>query len=211
MSAVFFFFSFFKALTHPSIQNIGETFPAVRSAIMLAIICSVVLTVSEVVTELGVDVSPRCSLHVRQGEIIRSGNVSKNVTAVELAASAFFLKNLKFLDGVLPSVPASFPRTVNSQTCLPCLDARAQPPVLAGCKLRRGRTYRRGEMAVSVRTTNGPFGTITSAFRNGDTKYEGDGDLTRNGQFCAMFLVHADARDDANGTQTELTYFEYAD
>lgn len=151
------------------------------------------LIASEIVTELGVDVSEKCSLKERKGVVIDKGGVKGFVTQVERGASAFFLQNIKFLDGNLTAVTAGTPVKLTENVCLQCLSPPKNPFIVANCNITHGRIYAPGELQASVQTTNGPFSTISVGFRrNGIQVLDGDisGDLTHNGNDYEIFSFY---------------------
>lgn len=173
---------------------------------------------SELVSEVGVDVSKECKPILRKGSVI-ADEFSGRVTDVELAASAFYLQSITFLDGNLPFVPANFPRNVTSSVCLKCFDPSDKARALDKCVVNDDRVYQPGELDVNVETTSGAFGTITRGFREVNTKFidgenittygvnfNGTGDLTRNGNHCAAFMVQSRPV----GSRVELVYLEYS-
>lgn len=182
-----------------------------KTAILCTIICSVSLIAAELTSELGVDVSENCNPTSKVGALITDAPLSENVTPVELGASAFLLQTVEFIDGNLTSLPSKFPRKVTDPICVDCLYNSGREPFMSDCEVKQGKTYPPKSLNISITTTNGPFGTLTSEFKeskaNGLT-FMGDGDLTRNGLLCAIFLVHDWERKD---NDLSLTYFEYTD
>lgn len=178
--------------------------------ILATILCSVLLIIAELVSDLGVNVSQKCSPSRQSGPVI-AGSLG-NATPVELGASALLLQSIAFYDGRLTSVPAGFPLDVSAAVCLPCLEKENATPLLSNCSVSDGPMFLPGELNISAKTTNGAFKTKTKEFvdlrkKDEPETIQGDGDVTKNVDNCAIFLVQ--------GTKVEhnifeLLYLEYA-
>lgn len=177
-------------------------------AILVTVLCALLLLVSEVVVELGVDVSLKCNPKEERGLIITPGDSSKTFTTFELSYSAGYIQSVNFLDGDLKFVTSGMPKKMNSTFCFHCLDGK-KDDILRDCSAKIVRQYGLGELRVGVKTTDGSFGTVSIGFmgpsgedfRGGD----GSGDLTSNGEHAAIFsFTKPDPRNDK-----VLTLFEY--
>lgn len=167
--------------------------------------------------ESGVDSQRKCGPVDRVGSLISSSDASKNVTDVELSASARLLQQIRFYDGELQSMHAGFPRKLNPSTCISCIhrSASAGPAhqfILRDCTVKPLETHQPEKMSVHVETTEGAYGTVTQKFIDNHSKkeYSGHGDLTRNGRNCSTFLFYNHTNSEkTNSTKLKLTYFEY--
>lgn len=189
-------------------------------AILAAVLCTVLLLASELVSELGVELSEKCSPVSKNGVVINEGNRTDTpaLTSVELGAAAFFLQTITFLDGPLTRVTKGMPKSITGKECLLCLykDKDKHPDIVCDCLVKKKKVYQAGELKVGVKTTDHDFGTIAVGFhetRGNRTKFTGEGDLTDNGQKKAIFLFAYERPDNAdkrgNSTTTEMLYFEY--
>lgn len=174
---------------------------------MLTILCTVFLIASEIVTELGVAVSPQCNPVKMTGLVIEKGDISGRITVVEKGASAFFVQNLTFYEGPLTRVPAGLPRRLMGNECISCMDSDPEtyPDIISNCTVVVTRRYEPGEIEIGVTSMGSPFGNITHGFRevNGGSNFIGQGDVTNNGEFFSAFVVDATKL-------KEITYIEYS-
>lgn len=177
------------------------------TAILLTVLCTVFLIASELVVELGVDVSEKCRPVEMHDAVITEGDVTNRFTPIELGASAFFLQSITFVDGPFTRIPAGVPRRVSGSVCFSCMEDRnIYPDIASSCVAKRARTYKPGELEVGVLTTDGAFGTIAEGFRETGGKrdsFEGSGDLTHNGKRYATFILTRIA-------EKKMLYLEYA-
>lgn len=169
--------------------------------------CTVSLIVGELLSELGVDVSNSCAPITKSGPGISPGKATNNYTIVELGAASFFVQSINFVDGNLTTVRSGTPRRVTGQECLRCMDDIHNPSIISSCSVTLQKVYKKGMLKVSIRKTNGPFGTITSHFINLETgeRMRGMGDITRNGAHWASFVVFS-----RNPQSLDISYIEYA-
>lgn len=179
--------------------------------ILFTIICGVALVASELITELGVDVSNQCSPATKVGHVISADSNPDSVwTQVELATAVSYLQRVKFLNN-LDRVPAGLPISISGNECLNCMQKPDYVSILEGCSAVHTRTYNPGELRIFIETTNGPFKTITKCFKETSSPFEkygntstpnSMGDLTGNGMQYAAFVLQ-------RVSETHILYLEY--
>lgn len=166
----------------------------ITSAILTTLLCSILLVSSELITELGVHSRKDCGPATKIGPVITKEPVD-NVTDAELAASAMRLRGTQFIDkSTFSFVPIGFPRKFTINTCISCFTEDEPNYILKNCKIsKESKLYPRGDLFVNVSQTEEAFGTVTHSFstKNGRERYEGTGDLTRNDEYCVMFIFNS--------------------
>ena len=182
-------------------------------AIFFTVLTSLFLICSEVVTEIGVGISQKCGPVVTTGLAIVPGDLSGRIVDVELAASAYFVQNIKFIDAVnntLERVPAGLPKRPTGNECLKCMDKNRKdyPDIMRNCSVTRARVYKPRQLEIGIRNrpNTSAFGNITLGFRErfGDKKlYHGSGDITKCGNHIVGFVV------DSTTSKTTTWYLEY--
>ena len=182
-------------------------------AIFVTVLLSVFVISSEVITEIGVGVSHKCGPVVINGTVIKPGDLSGRVVDVELAASAFFVQNITFIDTVnnaLERVPAGLPKRLTGSECLKCMDKNLTnfPDIMRNCSVTSAGVYEPDELEIGIRNreNTSAFGNITIGFRErhrGKKSYNGSGDITKSGSYYAGFVV------DSTTSETITWYLEY--
>lgn len=167
---------------------------------------------AELITELGVDVSERCSPVKERGPVIAKNDASQNYTSIELGGMAFFLQSTNFAEAPFTRIQAGIPRSITGKECISCLKGSNYPDIMSGCAVKLDRIYQAGELSVTIETTSGPFKTITTSFnetkQNGVSynahEDKGMGDITRNGEHWASVMFHP-----RPNREKEVLYLEY--
>lgn len=176
----------------------------VSPAILCTVLCTVLLITSELVTELGVDVSNTCSPELHRGAVIAKGPTSENFTDIELSGTCFLLRSMEFAEGSLKCLRAGIPRKLTGNECLKC--AHEDSEIISGCDVQYKRKFLPEQVEIEVNSTDGTFKTLTTLFKetSSGAVYDGKGDLTFNGDTFSTFMIHY-------SEEGPLLYFEYND
>lgn len=167
---------------------------------------SILLIPCELITELGVHTSKRCTPIKETGRTIAADDVTEDFTDIELASMAYLLQSAEFVESPFHRIQAGIPRAIKGDECFSCLKGPDHPDIIRGCSVKMVQTYNAGELEVTVQTTNTSFKTITNSFnetKNPRVSYNQAGDITKNGVYWASIMFQRKGRD--------LLYLEYAD
>lgn len=178
--------------------------------IVLTLLLSFLFIGAEMVSELGLGVSKKCTTEKRSGNVIGTMVPDKRVPRVLFASTASRIRLLNFYDGPIEFISGDFPVSLNDSFCLTCMKFNPQVAVLANCSAKTGRTYPPGSLAFGM--SFGRFSILVDALIQVD-EYENktitgmrDFTLSKNHTFI-IFSVHSSK---SNEGRTIYTYFEYA-
>lgn len=70
---------------------------------------------------------------------------------------------MPFRDGNFTQLTAHVRKDIDGSECFSCMVGEQYPAIASGCQIYPRQDVAAGEMAVSVKRTDGPFGTIAGA------------------------------------------------
>lgn len=167
----------------------------------------IVLLVSELVSEIGVESSPNCQKHERNGQVLVSGTMGSFVSPFLISVFTE-LDRMKFAEGDLKNVQVGFPFPMEAETCFSCIPPENEI-IIGKCTVDKWKTYKAGELRIGVRKGNDMLFTVTDHFaevKDNGIVFDGFGDVvnTNDGRYSSILFKAYPDNDIVN-------YFEYED
>lgn len=181
-------------------------------AILLTVLFSLLLIVTEMISELGLSVSSACAAQRRTGRVIGTAVPDRHVSTVSFSSTSSAIRQVKFEDGELQFISNDFPVHLDKSFCLKCAKFNLSTAILANCSVSNGRTYPAGSLAVGIGHSNSSSTVALYGFialgEEGNETITGDGNVFASSNYKqGVFLVHTLRKREGHPI---YTYFEYA-
>lgn len=163
---------------------------SVQVAILLTVFLGIVLTSSELVSELGVTASNVCKPEIQIGSVIIPGDIATRLSTVFMVACVG-VSNLNFNEGKLSSVKAGISRNLTANFCFSCIPSENEY-IIRNCSVEPWKTYSPGDLFIGIQKSRSFLDHITTAFQETSGSnpkwFEGYGDIIRNNEVLSAYL-----------------------